>query len=219
MLNNMDTYGYARVSTRDQNLERQLQALMKFGIKEKYIFCDKQSGKNFDRKAYNALVGTDLTVPLLHAGDLLVIYSIDRLGRNYTDIQAQWQYITKTLQVDIKVLDMPLLDTRGFDGNDLDRAFICDLVLQLLSYVAEKERDNTRSRQRQGINVMPLVNGKRTSLKTGRAIGRPAATYPENWAQIYPQWKEKKITAIDAMNLMNLKKATFYNLVKRYEIK
>lgn len=212
-----DVYGYARVSSKEQNLARQIEELKAYGISDKYIFTDKASGKDFNRKAYNSLVGTDDTLPYLHEGDLLVIYSIDRLGRNYTEIQEQWKKITKELKADIKVLDMPLLDTRGDNGNDLDKTFISDLVLQILSYVAEKERNNIKTRQRQGIDVMPIVNGKKVSLKTGRPTGRPSIEYPAAWEQYYNDWKSGNITATKAMELLRLKRNTFYKLVKQYE--
>lgn len=204
------TYGYARVSTRDQNLDRQLKALHDAGVEERDILIDKQSGKDFNRQSYKML-----TEKLLREGDTLVILSIDRLGRNYTEIREQWELITKTMSANIKVLDMPLLDTTNTEN--LDSRFIADLVLQILSYVAEKERENTRKRQRQGIDVMPVVNGKKVSNKTGRATGRPSATYPDNWTEIYTQWKADQITAVKAMEILNLTKSTFYNLVKRYE--
>ena len=131
-------YGYARVSSREQNLERQLQTLKDAGVEERNILVDKQSGKDFNREAYKAL-----TMQLLREGDLLIIMSIDRLGRNYADMRDQWNYITKKIGADIKVLDMPLLDTSNSTDN-LDSRFLADLVLQILSYVAEKERENTR---------------------------------------------------------------------------
>ena len=206
------TYGYARVSTKEQNLNRQLEALHEAGVEERDIHIDKQSGKDFNRKAYKML-----TEQLLREGDTLVVMSIDRLGRNYVEIREQWELITKTIGADIKVLDMPLLDTSNTEN--LDSRFIADLVLQILSYVAEKERENTRKRQRQGIDVMPVVNGKKVSAKTGRATGRPSASFPENWTEIYTDWKSGRITAVKAMQMLNLTKSTFYNLVKRYEDK
>lgn len=202
-------YGYARVSSREQNLDRQLQALTDFGVDQ--ILTDKQSGKDFDRPAYKTM-----TEQLLRKGDLVVILSIDRLGRNYSEIHEQWKLITEKIGADIKVLDMPLLDTSS-NVNNLDARFIADLVLQILSYVAEKERENTRKRQRQGIDVMPVVNGKRISNKTGRPVGRPTVEYPDHWKEIYTAWKEKKITAVQAMQRLNVKKNSFYTLVKRYE--
>lgn len=209
-------YGYARVSTAEQNLDRQLEQLRQYITDERYIITDKASGKNFDRRGYNSLVGTDDTAPLLHEGDLLLITSLDRLGRNYIEIKEQWEHITRTLKADIKVLEIPLLDTTATDGN-LDKRFIADLVLQILSYTAQKERENIRKRQRQGIDVMQVVNGKRISAKTGRATGRPNAIYPDNWELIYKQWKNKDITANKAMEILNLKRTTFYKLVKHYE--
>jgi len=211
-------YGYARVSTTDQNLERQLEELRKYIKDERYIITDKASGKNFDRRGYNSLVGTPETAPLLHEGDVILITSLDRLGRNYIEIKEQWEYITRTLKADIKVLEIPLLDTTATDGN-LDKRFIADLVLQILSYTAEKERENTRKRQRQGIDVMPIVDGKKVSAKTGRPTGRPNAEYPDEWENIYKQWKADSITANKAMEILNLKRTTFYKLVKKYENK
>jgi DNA invertase Pin-like site-specific DNA recombinase len=215
----MDVYGYARVSTQDQNLDRQLSALKEYGIPDRYIFSDKASGKDFNRRAYNALVGTVETVPLLHRGDLLVIYSIDRLGRNYAEIRTQWQHITTNLGADIVVLDMPLLDTRTTEGNNLDKRFVSDLVLQILSYVAEKERANNLTRQKQGIAVMPIdpATGKRVSKRTGRATGRPCAQYPTDWNKIYSEWKSGQMTALEAMAELGLTHSTFYKLVGRFE--
>ena len=215
----MDIYGYARTSTAEQNLDRQVKALCDFGIPTKYIFTDQASGKDFHRKSYNALVGTEATVPLLHKGDLLVIYSIDRLGRNYGEIRNQWQHITSNLGADIKVLDMPLLDTRVTDGNDLDRRFISDLVLQILSYVADKERVNILARQRQGIDVMPIdsATGKRVSKKTGRPTGRPAAQYPDGWDDVYNRWQHGDLTAVAAMRRLHLTRSTFYKLANNYK--
>ena len=207
-------YGYARVSSREQNLERQIQALREAGVDE--IEFDKQSGKNFDRKAYNKLVGTNESLPVLRRGDLLVIMSIDRLGRNYSEMRDQWDLITKKIGADIKVLDMPLLDTSNSTDN-LDSRFLADLVLQILSYVAEKERENTRKRQRQGIDVMPMKDGKRYSSKTGRPTGRPPIEFPDHWEDVYVHWKAGHITAVQAMMDLRLKKNSFYKLVKKYE--
>lgn len=213
----MEIYAYGRVSSRDQNLDRQIAAFLEFGVKKTHIFCDKQSGKDFNRKYYLSLVGTKDVAPRLREGDLLVIYSIDRLGRNYNEIQEQWSYITNDLKADIKVLDMPLLDTRGNDESNLDHKFISDLVLQILSYVAQKEREANRTRQKAGYDCMKIINGKRTSSRTGNPIGRPEIKYPANWVNIYTLWKNKEITAVKAMKKMNLKKNTFYKMVKKYE--
>lgn len=211
-------YGYARVSTKGQNLERQLIQLREYITDDRYIITDEESGKDFNRKGYNSLVGTETTAPLLHENDLLIICSLDRLGRNYTEIKKQWEYITNTLKANIKVLDMPLLDT-STAANNLDGRFIADLVLQILSYTAEKERENTEKRRLQGTNAMPIVNGKKVSLKTGRPTGRPNATYPENWEPIYNNWKSGAITATAAMEQLEMKRTTFYKLVKQYETK
>lgn len=200
-------YGYARVSSKEQNLDRQIKELTQAGVDERNILKDKQSGKDFNRPAYNSLVGTSNTTPLLREGDLLIIYSIDRLGRNYTEIQSQWQYITKELKADIKVLDMPLLDTT-VNGKSLDSTFVADLVLQILSYVAQKERENIKTRQKQGIAV---------AKEQGKHLGRPKAEYPEHWEQAYSNWKAKEITATQCMKDLGLTRNTFYNLVKRYE--
>ena len=211
-------YGYARVSTKEQSLSRQLQALRDCGVDERFIYTDKQSGKTFNRPSYNMLIGTSQTAPLLREGDLLTIYSIDRLGRDYEEIRKQWEYITKELKADIRVLDMPLLDTRCKDGKNLDKTFVADLVLQILSYVAQKERESIRNRQRAGIDCMMVdeQTGKRIGKK-GRPTGRPSAEYPANWKEVYTQWIGKEITATKAMEVLGLKRNTFYNLVKRYE--
>lgn len=146
----MAIFGYARVSIQSQNLDRQLDQLRELVPEERNIIIDKQSGKNFDRMGYNMLVGSEHNAPLLREGDLLIITSLDRLGRNYTEIHEQWQKITKEIKADIQILDMPLLNTAS-GTDDLDHIFIADLVLQLLSYTSEKERIAIRFRQRQGI--------------------------------------------------------------------
>lgn len=200
-------WGYCRVSSVDQNLDRQKAAMLAEGIDEKRILCDKASGKDFERRTWNLLVGTDTSAPLLRKGDLLVVLSLDRLGRNYTEIRKQWAYITTEIGADIKVLDMPLLDTSTATEN-LDKRFIADLVLQILSYTAEKERTNIRKRQAQGIEV---------ARAHGVKMGRPTKDYPENWQTVYIKWKQNQILAVDAMRELNLTKPTFYRLVKRYE--
>lgn len=204
----MAIYGYARVSATDQNLDRQLQQLKEYVTDDRYIIMDKASGKNFDRRGYNTLVGTADTAPLLHEGDLLVVVSLDRLGRNYTEIKGQWEHITQKLKADIKVLDMPLLDTTAANGT-LDGRFIADLVLQILSYTAEKERENIRKRQRQGIDI---------AKAQGKHLGRPQAEYPAEWERIYNQWQGGNITATKAMELLDMKRTTFYKLAKVYKL-
>lgn len=196
-------FGYVRVSSADQNEERQLQDLKNAGVEERNIFIDKASGKTFERDNYKAMISR------LREGDLVVIASLDRLGRSYIEIQKQWSYITQTIKADIKILDMPLLDTSTATEN-IDRRFIADLVLQILCYTAEKERENIRKRQRQGIDVMPIVDGQRVSTKTGRPTGRPRAVKPDNWNEIYTRWQNKEITAVKAMEILNLKPNTFY---------
>ena len=202
-------YGYARVSSTDQNLDRQLLQLKAVISDERYIICDKASGKDFNRKGYNTLIGSQNNAPLLRAGDLLVITSLDRLGRNYSEIRQQWEYITHTLNVDIRVLDMPLLDTSN-TGENLDKRFIADLVLQILSYTAEKERAHIKERQKEGIAAARL---------NGKYLGRPKAEFPTEWEKVYNEWKQGNITANRAMEILNLKRTTFYKLVKDYENK
>ncbi|MBQ2953218.1 MAG: recombinase family protein [Clostridia bacterium] len=157
------TYGYIRVSTKDQNEARQVIAMQKFGIEARHVFMDKQSGKDFNRPQYLKLVRR------LHAGDILVIKSIDRLGRNYDEIIEQWRIITKEKQVDIVVLDMPLLDTRK--GRDLTSSLIADIVLQLLSYVAQTEREFIRSRQAEGMVRLSITRLKLLPLRMSSLSG------------------------------------------------
>ena len=199
-------FGYVRVSSTDQNEERQLEDLRNAGVEERNIYIDKKSGKDFERENYKAMLGR------LREGDLVVVSSLDRLGRDYTEIQEQWNYITKTIKADIKIIDIPLLDT-STTIETLDKRFMADLVLTILCYIANKERENIRKRQRQGIDVMPIVDGKRVSLKTGRPTGRPRAVKPDNWNEIYARWVKKEITAVKAMELLNLKPNTFYKFV------
>ena len=200
----MVTFGYARVSTQDQNLDRQLDQLREVVPDERNIITDMQSGKDFDRKGYNTLVGSEQNAPLLRKGDMLIITSLDRLGRNYTEIHQQWARITKEIGADIRVLDMPLLDTTTGDGS-LDQRFIADLVLQILSYVSEKERLSIKIRQRQGIEAAQL---------RGKKFGRPKITVPENFDEIIQEWKCGNITAKEAIERSGLKRSTFYRLVK-----
>ena len=192
--------GYARVSSKEQNLDRQLIELKKY-VPEENIVIDKQSGKDFNRKEYKLMLNN------IRENDLVVFMSLDRMGRNYSEIQEQWRYITKELKADIKILDMDLLDTRG-DNNSLDRKFICDLTLQILAYVAEKERINIRSRQAQGIAAAKANNVK---------FGRPKTEKPDNWDEVISRWKDKKITAKQAMQELGLKRATFYSMIKNEE--
>ncbi len=199
----MRIHGYARVSTKEQNEARQINALKEFGISERDIYVDKVSGKSFDRPEYKRLMN------VIRKGDLVVILSIDRLGRNYTEVQEQWRYITKELKADIKVLDMPLLDTRT-NGDSIDSKFISDLVLQILSYVSAKERENIKSRQAQGI-----ANAK----AEGKHLGRPKAQRPDGWDDIYFKWRNKEITAVAAMKILGLKTNTFYKFANEEKAK
>jgi DNA invertase Pin-like site-specific DNA recombinase len=191
-------YGYARVSTADQNEGRQIEALKEAGVDERFIFLDKQSGKDFNRDEWKVLIRA------LREDDVLVIKSIDRLGRNYNEIIDQWKTITKEIKANIKVLDMPLLDTTTNTSN-LTGTFIADLVLQILSYVAETERLNIRTRQAEGI---------RLAKEGGKHLGRPRAEFPPNFDSVYESWKREEITAKIAMEKLDLKRTTFYKLVK-----
>ena len=192
-------FGYARVSSKDQNEERQLKAFKDYGIDDRDIYIDKKSGKDFEREQYQLLKN------ILREDDLLVIQSIDRLGRNYEMIVNEWKDITKNIKADIVVLDMPLLDTR--QKKDLLGTFINDLILGLLSYVAQTEREKIKTRQRQGIDI---------ALSNGVKFGRPKIDKPDNYDEVIDDWKNKKITAREAMTLLNLKPNTFYNMVKEY---
>lgn len=203
----MTVYGYARVSSKDQNLDRQIDQLKAAGVEK--IYQDKASGKSFNRKGWNALIGTENADPALQEGDLLVVVSLDRMGRNYTEIKEQWQHITHTIGADIKVLDMPMLDTTK-TNDSLDRRFIADLVLQILSYTSQKERESIHARQEQGIKA-----AKKREVK----FGRPCAQYPDGWEQTYKAWKDGQITATAAMNSLGMKRTTFYKLAKQYEQK
>ena len=190
-------FRWARVSSKEQNEERQLEAFKEFNIDERDIYIDKQSGKDFNREQYNILKNA------LRENDLLVIKSIDRLGRNYNMIIDEWKDITKNIKADIVVIDMPLLDTRN--NKDLLGNFISDLVLQILSYVAEQERTFIKQRQKEGINV---------AKNNGVKFGRPKIEKPQNFDIVVSKWKNKKIKSKEAMELLGLKANTFYNMVK-----
>lgn len=194
------TYGYVRVSTREQNEDRQMIAMEEIQVPEKNIFMDKVSGKDFERPMYKKLLKK------LRPDDLLYIKSIDRLGRNYEEILEQWRILTKEKKVDVVVMDMPLLDTRR--GKDLLGTLIADLVLALLSYVSENERSNIRSRQKEGIEAAKL---------RGVQFGRPEKPVPENFQQIYDRWAAKEISAREAATQCNLTTDTFYRRARRYK--
>jgi len=194
-------YGYIRVSTTDQNEDRQLDAMTVLGLPAEHIFIDKLSGKNFNRPAYQALIAQ------LKPGDLLYIQSIDRLGRNYEDIQTQWRILTKDKGVDIAVLDMPLLDTR--QGKDLMGTFIADLVLQILSFVAQNERENIRNRQAQGIAA-----AKTRGVRFGRPIKKP----PANFAELVKLWERGRLPMEQVLTQTGLKEATFYRRLREFRV-
>lgn len=189
-------YGYVRVSTREQNEGRQMVAMGKVRIPKQNIYMDKQSGKDFDRPMYNYMLGK------LRPDDVLYIKSIDRLGRNYAEIQEQWRVLTKEKRVDIVVIDMPLLDTRR--GKDLMGTFLSDIVLQVLSFVAENERENIRQRQKEGIEA---------AKERGVRFGRPENPLPENFGQISSMWFSKEITGKEAARLCNMPVTSFYRKV------
>lgn len=193
-------YGYVRVSTREQNENRQLIALQEMSVPKQNIFIDKQSGKDFERPQYTRLVKK------LKPNDLLYIKSIDRLGRNYEEIQNQWRILTKEKKIDIVVLDMPLLDTRR--GKDLMGTFLSDIVLQVLSFVAENERMNIRQRQAEGIAA---------ARAKGIRFGRPPKPLPENYYNAYQQWKSGAITGTAAAKECGMPLSTFRYQAEHYE--
>ena len=196
-------YGYIRVSTKTQKIDRQYEEIKQFGIEDKYIYVDKESGKDFDRTNYQKLIKR------IKKDDLLVVKSIDRLGRNYHMILDEWSYITKTKEADIKVLDMPLLDTR-IEGKNLVGKFISDIVLQVLSFVAENERNNIRERQAEGIRI---------AKEKGVRFGRPKATTPSDTNEILNKYINHKITNVEAAKLIGVSRGTFFRLVNEYKHK
>ena len=195
-------YGYARVSTIAQNLDRQLDELTKIGIDESHIYTDKESGKDFNRKNYKKLVRK------LKPGDVLFIKSIDRLGRNYNMVLDEWRFLTKERGIDIVVIDMPLLDTR-IEGKNLVGKFIADVVLQVLSFVAENERETMRQRQSEGI---------RMAKARGVKFGRPSVCTPNNFIEIVKLYAEKKITSSQACEMSGLSRGTFFRKLKQHNV-
>lgn len=193
-------FGYVRVSSKDQNEGRQIAGMKEQGIEERDIFIDKQSGKDFNREKYKALK------QCLREGDILYIHSLDRFGRNKDEILNEWQEITKKIKADIIVLDMPLLDTTKF--KDSMGSFISDLVLQILSWMAQEERERIRKRQREGIDV---------ALQKGVQFGRPKAEPTEEFYKAYWKWKAGEMTATAAIEEARMKRTTFYKLVKEIE--
>ncbi len=193
----MRKYGYVRTSSKDQNEERQIKALIEAGVDERFIFVDKQSGKDFNREQYLILKNA------LRDGDILVVKSIDRFGRNYSMIIDEWRDITLNIKADIKVLDIPLLDTT--QHKDLLGNFISELTLQVLSFVSEQERAFIKQRQSEGIAI---------AMKKGIKFGRRKIEKPNNWNEVIKKWNSDKITAVEAMKELNLKKTTFYKLLR-----
>ena len=197
----MNIYGYVRVSSIDQNEDRQLIAMQGKNVPAKNIFIDKQSGKDFERPQYKKMLKK------LRAGDLLYILSIDRLGRNYEEIQRQWRYLTKEIGIDICVIDMPILDTRPY--KDLLGTFISDLFLAVLSFVAENERDNIKKRQAQGIAA---------AKAKGIKFGRPVIEAPPGFEKIAKDFLQGKIKLAEAIEKTGLSKTTFYRRLREYEL-
>ena len=195
-----EVYGYIRVSSRDQNEDRQMVAMQGLAIPERHIFMDRQSGKDFLRPQYQRMVKK------LRPGDLLYVKSIDRLGRNYEEILEQWRALTKERGVDIVVLDMPLLDTRR--GKDLMGTFLSDIVLQVLSFAAENERSNIRQRQAEGIAA---------AKAKGVRFGRPPLPLPDNFSKVHRDWRNKKLTLREAADACAMPVGTFYAKAVRLE--
>lgn len=193
-------YGYVRVSSKDQNENRQLDAMKEMNIPGKNVFVDKQSGKDFDRPRYHSLLKR------VKENDVICILSIDRLGRDYEEIQKQWRYITKEKKVDIVVLDMPLLDTRR--GKDLMGTFLADIVLQVLSFVAETERKNIRQRQAEGIAA---------AKARGVKFGRPRKPLPDNFEEVFRKWSERQLSNREAAKALNMSLSGFRYRAKIYE--
>ena len=195
----MNIYGYVRVSCTDQNEGRQIIALRKLAVPEENIFMDKQSGKDFERPNYKRLIRK------MKPGDLLYLSSIDRLGRNYEEIQYQWRMLTKDVGIDICVLYMPLLDTRS--GKDLLGTFIADLVLQILSFVAQNERESIRKRQAEGIAA---------AKARGIKFGRPGKTLPDNFEMLVNAWEQKELPIGEVLKRCGISEATFYRKLRKY---
>ena len=196
----MKEYGYVRVSSLDQNEERQMVEMRKLGIAEENIYKDKQSGKDFNRPMYQKLLRK------LKKGDVLYILSIDRLGRNYEEIQSQWRFLTREKEVDVSVIDMPLLDTRR--GKDLMGTFLADIVLQVLSFVAQNEREFIRKRQEEGIAA---------ARARGVRFGRPPIPLPAEFCAAHTAWRAHKLSLREAADACHMKPTTFHDKVTRLE--
>jgi len=197
----METYGYIRVSSTDQNEDRQLIAMRELEVPQAQIFIDKQSGKDFERVMYKKLIKK------LQYGDLLYVLSIDRLGRNYEEIQTQWRVLTKEKGIDIVVIDMPLLDTRN--GKDLMGTFIADLVLQILSFVAQSERENIKKRQAQGIAAAKM---------RGIHMGRPIKSMPDNFSEYVRLWEKGLLNLTETARQIGMSKSTFYRRMYEHQL-
>ena len=196
-----NVYGYVRVSSIDQNEDRQLIVMNENNVPKSNVYIDKQSGKDFERAQYKKLIRK------LKPGDLLYILSIDRLGRNYEDIQKQWRILTKDIGIDICVIDMPLLDTRN--GKDLMGTFIADLVLQVLSFVAQSERENIKKRQAQGIAA---------AKAKGVRFGRPEVPMPDDFDKYMDKWEKGQTTTSEILKMTKLSKSTFYRKVREFNL-
>lgn len=201
-------FGYCRISSKEQNLDRQVIAIKDYcksnniEINERDIITDRASGKDFNRDGYRLL-----REQLLRSGDILIVKELDRLGRNMEQIKEEWQQLQKR-GIDIIVIDNPILNTNN--KSDLEKTLISNIVFELLSYMAEKERAKIKQRQREGIQALKDKNN-------GKGIGRPKIEYPNDWEVIYKEWKDGKITATKSMQQLGLKRNTFYRLVKQYE--
>ena len=196
----MAIWGYARVSSKEQNEDRQVVELQPLVTTESHLLVEKKSGKNFDRPIYKSLKN------IMREGDVLVIKSLDRLGRNYDQMKEEWKDLSDR-GIKIKVLDTPMLDTSKYD-DELMGKFVSDIVLNVLSFVAENERKNIKQRQAEGIA---------TAKMNGVQFGRPVIPYPDDFIQVYNDWKKGKIKAIEAIGVLGLKKTTFYKMAKQYE--
>ncbi|MCI8540204.1 MAG: recombinase family protein [Erysipelotrichaceae bacterium] len=194
-------WGYARVSSNDQNETRQTEELLPLVSTPSHLIIEKQSGKDFNRPKYQALK------ELMDTGDIFVIKSLDRLGRNYEQIKSEWKELSER-DIYIKVLDNPLLDTSKYAQDDIMAKFTANIVLEVLSFVADNERRNIKKRQAEGLAI---------AKAQGRRLGRPRADFPSNWGEVYAKWKQGSIAAVQAMRECGLTKTTFYKLVKQYE--
>jgi DNA invertase Pin-like site-specific DNA recombinase len=200
MQDNSKRYGYARVSSREQNLERQLESLRVYGVNERDIITDKQSGKDFERPGYIAL-----TQSMLRPGDTLVVKELDRLGRDYEMIKLEWQRL-RQIGVDIVIIDTPIINTAN--KSDLEKSLISNIVFEIMAYTAEKERLKIRQRQQEGIEA---------ARNSNQPFGRPPIQQPDNWEDVYSSWQNGEITGTQAIEELGMKRTTFYKMVKEYQ--